>query len=218
MIHFLETQTPQQIEALRAMLDTMHPKSVSRKDLASLTKFGKKPKKDRRGEQTNGSTARGPMRALNSFIAFRSYYSSCFRNYQQKDISVFVNRMWLADFFKPKWTIVAKAYSIIRDRVGKANAPLDKFLAVACPAIGILTPDEYFKQMGWVLPTLERELGRLYTPDIRMFNVTTNLSPNDLVMICERAGYTPPVAPTSSQSNFLCPNLMLTSFNKLLFR
>jgi hypothetical protein len=80
-------------------------------------------------------------RPLNSWMAFRAYYATIFTTFQQKNISGFLTRMWQEDPFKAKWAIVAKAYSIIRDKVGKAHAPLDIFLQTVCPHIG--KPDPY---------------------------------------------------------------------------
>ena len=69
-------------------------------------------------------------------MAFRAYYAPIFVTFQQKDISGFLTRMWQADPFHAKWTIAAKAYSVIRDKVGKLRAPLDFFLNIVCPHIG----------------------------------------------------------------------------------
>jgi hypothetical protein len=97
--------------------------------------------------------------------------------------------LWGTDFFKAKWAIVAKAYSIIRDRVGKANAPLASFMALVCPMIGIPSPAEYFDLMGWMYPDTEKELKRRFLPDVSQFDTTTTLSPTDIVSFCEFSGY-----------------------------
>nr|AVA29525.1 mating type protein MAT1-1 [Venturia inaequalis] len=143
-------------------------------------------------------------RPLNSWIAFRSYYSPIFTSFQQKDISGFLTRMWSDDFFHAKWTIIAKAYSVIRDMVGKARAPLDKFLQIVCPLINIIQPDFYLDTMGWWKPKGQHmELFRRYTPNITLFSAevrTTTLSVDDVVNHCSSVGYhtpQPSVAPVT---------------------
>lgn len=48
-------------------------------------------------------------------------------------------------------TILAKAYSIVRGDREKEEAPLDDFLALCTPLMGMITPDEYEEKMGWSL-------------------------------------------------------------------
>ena len=50
--------------------------------------------------------------------------------------------MWTEDPFKAKWSVIAKAYSTIRDYISKEEAPLDVFLALIAPA-------NYLAVMGW---------------------------------------------------------------------
>ena len=68
---------------------------------------------------------------------------------QQKDISGIMTNLWQSDRSKAKWAILAKAYTLIRDKKGKANAPLDSFLNLNAPLIGIPKPDEYMNKLGW---------------------------------------------------------------------
>lgn len=78
-----------------------------------------------------------------------AFYARIFENLQQKAISGHLTKLWKQDPFKAKWTIVAKAYSRIRDLVGKDSAPLDRFLALACPAIGIISVEDYLEELKW---------------------------------------------------------------------
>lgn len=48
-------------------------------------------------------------------------------------------------------TILAKAYSIMRGDRDKEDAPLDKFLALCAPLMGMIAPGEYQSMMGWAL-------------------------------------------------------------------
>ncbi|THX28104.1 mating-type protein MAT alpha 1 [Aureobasidium pullulans] len=136
-----------------------------------------------------------PTRPLNSWMAFRSYHSPIFKSYQQKDISGFLTCMWQNDPFKAKWSILAKAYSIIRESNSKSDAPLDMFLAVTCPLIGVIPRDEYLRAMGWTIAELDdgvKHMERLYTPQIASFPesiLTTNMSSEDIVAHCLRVSY-----------------------------
>ncbi len=110
-------------------------------------------------------------RPLNSFIAYRSlysfleeiywltavtgYYSKIFSALQQKDISGLLTCLWQADPFKAKWTILAKAYSIIRDSYGKDVSPLKIFLTTNAPFVGVISPDNYLAALGWVISAVD---------------------------------------------------------------
>lgn len=116
-----------------------------------------------------------------------------FTSLQQKDISSFLTYLWQADPFKAKWTILAKAYSIIRDDKGKENAPLDSFLAINAPHLGVIPPAEYFKMLGWKFSTNENNetaLTRETTATIVNRDLlTTNPSVGDIVQHCYTCGY-----------------------------
>ena len=81
------------------------------------------------------------------------YYASLFPSLQQKDRSGFLTYLWQTDPFKAKWAILAKAYSIIRDTIGKENVPLEKFLAINGPLLGIVEPTNYLDFLGWEIAT-----------------------------------------------------------------
>jgi hypothetical protein len=137
--------------------------------------------------------SRAAKRPLNSWLAFRCYYSPIFTSFQQKDISGFLTRMWSEDLFRAKWTIVAKAYSVIRDTVGKNEAPLNDFLQIVCPLICLIGPAEYLDLMGWVKPLHQHlEINRRFLPHPNQFSTeqrTTNLSVEDIVQHCIDVGY-----------------------------
>lgn len=102
--------------------------------------------------------------------------------------------MWQNDPFKAKWSILAKAYSIIRESNTKDAAPLDKFLALTCPLIGIIPRDDYLGVMGWSIVDGAgvKSMERMYTPDISSFPeniLTTNLSSEEIVAHCQRVSY-----------------------------
>nr|APB08864.1 mating type protein [Neofusicoccum vitifusiforme]APB08865.1 mating type protein [Neofusicoccum vitifusiforme] len=133
-------------------------------------------------------------RTLNCFVAFRCYASPIFDKYQQKNRSGFVRTLWEVEMTKAKWTILAKAYSNIRDEVGTENAPMDKFLNIACPHIGIVARDTYLHTFGWELISDESgsRLARRSVPDPASFPqgfLTTNVSTEDMIGFVRASGY-----------------------------
>ncbi|RFU34446.1 hypothetical protein B7463_g1887, partial [Scytalidium lignicola] len=136
-----------------------------------------------------------PKRALNSWIAFRTWYSKIFGTSQQKESSIFLTAMWQKDPFKAKWSIVARAYSGIRDHLGKRRAPLDAFLIRVCPKIGIIAVEAYLTTMNWtfvVYPDDSKSLKQSSEPDFSTFpNVimTTTMTERDVVNYCGQMGY-----------------------------
>ncbi|PSK34831.1 hypothetical protein B9Z65_1414 [Elsinoe australis] len=132
-------------------------------------------------------------RPLNSWMAFRSFYSPIFKSFQQKDISGYVKDLWAADQYKAKWTIIAKSYSVIRERVTKDKLPLDVFLNVVAPHAGALARESYLSIMGWYLVDIDgvKTLKRAFVPSPEMIPEsyqTTMVSPQQLVTFCVRQG------------------------------
>nr|ATA58188.1 MAT1-1-1 [Neofusicoccum kwambonambiense] len=133
-------------------------------------------------------------RTLNCFVAFRCYVSPIFDRHQQKDRSGFVRTLWEVEMTKAKWTILAKAYSNIRDEVGTENAPMDKFLSIACPHIGIVARDTYLHTFGWELISdgSGSRLVRRSVPDPTSFPqgfLTTNVSVEEMIGFVRASGY-----------------------------
>lgn len=117
-----------------------------------------------------------------------------FKNIQQKEISGMMTILWQSDPFKAKWAILAKAYSIMRGYKSKNEAPLDEYLALTCPHIGIISSDDYLTIMGWVIVEEggKTELERHYMPNANTFTdhfMTTNLSAEDIVAFCYFVDY-----------------------------
>ena len=99
--------------------------------------------------------------------------------------------MWQADPFKAKWTILAKAYSTIRDVQGKTFSPLDQFLAINTPLLSIIEPHEYLDALGWNVIAeadghiaIQRE-DRHFDAD----TICTNISVNGVIENCYMQGY-----------------------------
>ena len=46
---------------------------------------------------------------------------------------------------------MAKTYTMIKDKVGKRAAPLDTFLRLSCPKMGIIAVGDYLEMLNWVV-------------------------------------------------------------------
>ena len=116
-------------------------------------------------------------------------------SFQQKEISGFLTYLWQTDPCKAKWSILAKAYSIIRDSKGKENAPLDVYLAINGPFIGIIAPENYLVMLGWEI-SLNGEgqvsLRRDSDLDVSVLDhqlLTSNVSVADIIQHSYDSGY-----------------------------
>ena len=102
--------------------------------------------------------------------------------------------MWRTDPFKAKWSIIAKAYSEIRDAQGRENAPLNLFLEIAAVGLYIIAPSEYLFQLGWEtrMENDDCHLARVRVPDLSSFDsriLSTTLSVPELIECCRHYGY-----------------------------
>lgn len=124
-----------------------------------------------------------------------AFYTRIFANLQQKDISSHLTELWKRDPFKAKWTIVAKAYSRIRDLVEKANAPLNGFLALACPAIGIIDVEDYLRKMNWSIQVANDgtinlcQNSRPFTATFEPYIMHTSMTDSDVITLVAAKGY-----------------------------
>ncbi|KAI9813164.1 MAG: hypothetical protein M1832_006393 [Thelocarpon impressellum] len=172
---------------------TQRPKKIGRN---SSIKAAKKPRIVIPPLPHPGAVVKA-IRPLNSWIAYRCYYSPMFASLQQKDISGFLTNLWRGDPFKLKWTVLAKAYSIIRDVRGKRAAPLNLFLALNAPFMSIIPPSEYLDLLGWemyVSDAGERAMRRRFTPDLCTFDsdiVSDEHSVHDVIRHSRVQGYIP---------------------------
>lgn len=112
----------------------------------------------------------------------------------QKVISGFLTHLWQADPTKAKWAILAKAYSEIRDKIGKKRAPLPPFLAINAPFVGVIDPDDYLRILGWELIDRDGQtiLRRAARPDGAVYEIsmiTTNASVEDVISNSYHHGY-----------------------------
>ena len=105
----------------------------------------------------------------------------------------FLTQLWAADTQKAKFSLLAKAYSMIRDLKGKRDAPLDVFLSVTCPKIGIVSAKDYLAVFGWQVLTHDDDQVSLVrsSATITMSDqmCTTNMSVRDLIEHCKDTMY-----------------------------
>ena len=194
----LRKMTPDEIAAI--LQDNDQPRSTTQE----RTSRGKIQKKD----FVLLPAVTKAIRPLNSWIAYRSkymtstygiaisnmisgYYSTIFLSFQQKDISGFLTILWQNDPFKAKWSILAKSYSLIRDNQGKANAPLEKFLAINGPLIGVIEPSRYLEALSWEVALDEggQTVMRRHENSIDEQLFITNTSVNDVIRNSYNQGY-----------------------------
>ncbi|KAL5000812.1 mating-type protein MAT alpha 1-domain-containing protein [Aspergillus recurvatus] len=133
----------------------------------------------------------GKRRPLNSFIAFRSFYSAIFPDITQKSKSGILRFLWQNDPFKAKWTILAKAYSMIRDEHDN-EVSLESFLTLNAELIGVIQPDRYLDAMGWELTLNDQQqytMARVKSPAATEAQLSTHFSVDDLIKHCYATGY-----------------------------
>nr|ABC70321.1 MAT1-1-1 [Ascochyta lentis] len=136
-------------------------------------------------------------KALNAFVGFRCYYISIptFKPWPMKKLSNPMGVMWEADPNKSLWSLMTKAWSIIRDQIGKDKAPLDKFFRIICPYLNIPSPETYLERCGWTFTTDEEGnpvLSRESVPSPHAFSAgiaDMALSVEDIISYCQSMGY-----------------------------
>ena len=103
--------------------------------------------------------------------------------------------MWESDQNKALWSLITKAWSIVRDQISKEKAPLGVFFNIICPYLNIISPETYFERLGWEL-TLDKEnnpsLSRVSVPALESLDIGINvstLSVEDIILHCQSMGY-----------------------------
>lgn len=138
-----------------------------------------------------------------------------FTNIQQKDISTILQNLWRLDPFKAKWTILAKAFSVIRDDKGKKNASLDTFLAISAPFVDIVQPTNYLAIMGFQLTIVNNQATLSQQPNYSINTInhrllTTTRSVSDVVDNCCSHGYFTEIRTDAGPSNTQGAMIMAT--------
>ena len=97
--------------------------------------------------------------------------------------------MWAADVFKNKWSLIASAYSKIRDDFGKSN--MEEFLTVIEDYVQLIKPEHYLDTMGWAIVKSDDtvELVRANKASFASNIVFTALSDVDIIKYSCDVGY-----------------------------
>nr|AKG96282.1 putative mating type protein MAT1-1-1 [Knightiella splachnirima] len=131
---------------------------------------------------------------LNSWLAFRCYYSAMFIRSTQKIISAVLTIFWQEDPFKAKWSILAKSWTMIRDSVGPTDAPLPAFLEIAASFMNVVKPEDYLDVLGWQVETIDgtMEIKRQATfneASLKNSLYILNISVEEVIQFCRQNGF-----------------------------
>lgn len=127
-----------------------------------------------------------------------------------KKLSQPLSTLWESDPNKSKWAMMTKAWSIIRDQIGKGKAPLDVFFKIVCPLLNIPSPQTYFEELGWYLypdnngnpqAKCSPELAKAAQPG----EAEESYSVEDLIHFSQTRGYAPSfrLRPDSASSTLM---------------
>ncbi|CAD6447854.1 66fa10b4-097b-4c6c-b3fe-354dc60bc4f0 [Sclerotinia trifoliorum] len=136
-----------------------------------------------------------PRRSVNSYILFRTFYMilTMLGNLPQKYKSSILSILWRGDPFHTKWSILARAYTLMRD--ANVKRTVSEFLVLVCPYIGILAVNDYLVNLNWTLETNEEGivcLRQTFPPDIRSFSAhiaSTTLTDLDIITFYNSQNY-----------------------------
>ncbi|KIX05152.1 uncharacterized protein Z518_06024 [Rhinocladiella mackenziei CBS 650.93] len=177
-------------QPLNASIGTMQAgntnSSQARKPIAASSRAGRRFKSVRE--------AKVKKRCLNSWMAFRTYYSPIFKGIPQSLKSGRLKEMWAAENKKAMWVMLSQVYSDMRDRFEQIIT-VEKFLKTAVPFLPIIKPDEYLSKMGWILEKDaegELKLSRSANFNAELLDVEfpprSNISKEELIDHCIREG------------------------------
>lgn len=136
------------------------------------------------------------LHAISSF-KFSGYYITIpmFKPWPMKKLSNLIGLLWEADPNKSLWSLMAKAWSTIRDQIGKDQAPLDQFFRIICPHLKLPDPASYLEIHGWILnvngegdPTISRSADSEFA-SIGTGNTDMALSVEDIITYVQSLGY-----------------------------
>lgn len=91
-----------------------------------------------------------------------------FKPWPMKKLSKSMSTLWESDPNKALWNLITKAWSIIRDQVGKDNAPLREFYDIVCPEYKIPSPEVYLDLLGWTFVINEHGDPALLRDELQM--------------------------------------------------
>ncbi|USP82654.1 Mating-type protein MAT-1 [Curvularia clavata] len=148
-------------------------------------------------------------KALNAFVGFRCYYITipAFKQWPMKKLSNLISLLWDRDPNKSLWSLMARAWSNIRDQVGKDQAPLDAFFNLICPHLKLPDPASYLDLHGWILvvnqegdPTLVESIDSK-SASVGSSYIDLALSVEDIITFVRKAGYAPAYIPITNDTS-----------------
>ncbi|KAJ5819776.1 Mating type protein [Penicillium riverlandense] len=164
-----------------------------------------------------GTTRR--LRPLNSFMVFRSYYATLFPGMPQKFKSSAISNLWAKETLKPKWAILAKAYTTIRDDYDVDTPSLPDFIELTAPLIGVPEPAEYLQMSGWKIVKSTEGYDLMKTGPSRVKEELVAAPPiniEDVIEFCESVDYCVPkerTTPAAVQSALALNHAQVTIHN-----
>jgi hypothetical protein len=116
------------------------------------------------------------------------------RKFMMKEVSKPVGIMWANDPNKALWTILAKAYSIIRNAVGKDIADMKGFIDIMVPKVNLPSPEIYMELAGWFVTIGEDGKPHVdpnHTPnrETLLARPDSALTVEDIILHCQEKGY-----------------------------
>jgi Mating-type protein MAT alpha 1 HMG-box len=106
--------------------------------------------KENYGKLIDGTPNHIGKKTVNGFMVFRSFYNGVLGPIPQKFKSAAMKKLWnAATVYQPAFMLLGKAYSIIRDQVGKDKAPMERFLALISKEVGIIQPRDVLDAFGF---------------------------------------------------------------------
>jgi hypothetical protein len=110
-----------------------------------------------------------------------------------KLLSPLIGQMWDLEVEKPMWTLLAKAWSAMRDQLGKDQVPLSGFLKIICSNLGMVSPEMYLQTRGWNMDVDEAGSPSIsLRPDASSTGSQyeeLTISVEDVISICQNQGY-----------------------------
>lgn len=93
--------------------------------------------------------------------------------------------------------------------IGKPGAPLDTFLDMVCPVIGLVSAEDYFDTFNWIweeTPEGTAALRQTSEPDLRRFDhsiLHTTMTEMDVIKFCGVMGYLPMTLATQMSTGLI---------------
>ncbi|PSN70060.1 MAT1-1-1 mating-type protein [Corynespora cassiicola Philippines] len=151
------------------------------------------------GNSGRTETRAKAKKALNAFVGFRCYYLDipAFKSHAMKKLSRPMSNIWNADPNMTLWILLTKAWSKIRDQIGKDDAPLNDYLAIVCPYLQIPSPESYLDCLGWEFGYVDGNpsVRRVSNPPPKSVGTgvaATGLSVEDIISYCKSTGFAEP--------------------------